>query len=100
MTYTVSLANEGMAMNDLEERALRKRIILPNHFSHPVVVESVGLHDGTALVRVKRPDGGLEDVTLDASELEEALSRASAAASTLVSALDLRHALEAVRIGL
>src|SRR5262245_53117171 len=87
-------------MDDLEARALRKRIVLPNHFSHPVVGESVGLPQGTALVRVKRPDGGLEDVTLDAAELKHAPDRASAAASAIGSGVDLRHALEAVRIRL
>ena len=87
-------------MNSLEGRALQKRIRLPNHFPYPVVVESVGLHDSTALVRVKRPDGGLEDVTLDAAELEEALKHSERRRLPLLSGADLRHALEAVRIRL
>jgi len=28
-------------MHDLEERALRKRVVLPGHFSHPVTIEAV-----------------------------------------------------------
>ena len=87
-------------MTDLASRAASRRVLLPNHFSHPVVVESVDEHDGAVLARVKRPDGGIEEVTLDASELEEALTRAKAAAVELVSGVDLRHALEAVRIRL
>src|SRR5262249_47469137 len=87
-------------MTDLSSRAVRKRVVLPFLFSHPVVVESVDEHDGAVLVRVKRPDGGLEDVTLDAAELEAALARAMEVGSELVSGVDLRHALAAVRLRL
>src|SRR5262245_44460063 len=84
--------SRGCGVIDLANRAVRRRIQLPKHFSHPVIVESVEEHEGAVLVRVKRPDGGLEEVTLDASELESALTRATAATTELVSGIDLRNA--------
>lgn len=47
-----------------------------------MVVESVYEHDLTVLVRLKRPDGGLEEVTLDTPELEEALQKATTAGAS------------------
>ncbi len=42
------------------------------------------MDDGLVLVRVRRPDGGQEDVTLEAAELEEALAAASGHSAELV----------------
>lgn len=85
---------------DLEARALRKRITLPSQFTYPVLIEQLTVHDTTALMRVRRPDGGLEDVTVDVGELEEALAKNRAGASDFVSGRDVFDALEAVRIRL
>jgi superfamily II DNA or RNA helicase len=85
---------------DLASRSRQKRIRLPNLFSSTVVVEDVVIHDGTALLRVKRSDGGLEEVTLDESDLERALAQSGAQEGDLASGVDLRYKLEAVRIRL
>ena len=53
-----------------------------------------------ALVRVRRPDGGMEDATLEVAELEEALSAASGSSAERVSGRAVFDALEAVRIRL
>jgi hypothetical protein len=55
-------------MSDLEVRALRKRITLPSQFTYPVLIEHVTVHDTAVLMRVRRPDGGLEDVTLEVAQ--------------------------------
>ncbi len=87
-------------MSDLESRALRKRIRLPSQFTFPVLVESVVAHDTLVLLQVRRPDGGTEDVTLEAAELEAALAETDSAATELVSGADAMNALEAARIRL
>jgi len=87
-------------MNDLEGRALRKRVLLPSHFSHPVTIESATVHDALVLAQVRRPDGGLEDVTLEVAELEEALRKAGSATADLLNGRDVFHALESARIRL
>ena len=89
-----------MAVDDLETRALRKRITLPGQFTYPVLIEQVTVVEDAVLARVRRPDGGLEDVTLEVAELEAALSRAETATTELVSGKDVSSALEAVRIRL
>lgn len=88
------------AASDLTVRALRKRIHLPSQFTYPVLVEHVTLDEGMALVRVSRPDGGQEEVTLEVEELEDALAAASGRSADLVSGRDVFDALEAVRIRL
>ena len=87
-------------MSDLPVRAQRKRIQLPSQFTYPVLVEHVTIDDTLALVRVRRPDGGQEDVTLEVAELEAALADASGRSTELVSGRDVFDALEAVRIRL
>jgi hypothetical protein len=52
-------------MSDLATRALRKRIHLRSRLTYPVLVEHVSVDDAMALIRVRRLDGGMEDVTLE-----------------------------------
>ena len=63
-------------MSDLESRAQRTRVSLPAHFTHAVVIEQVNVIDQMALARVRRPDGGHEDVTIEVADLEKALAEA------------------------
>ncbi|MBI4702776.1 MAG: DUF3883 domain-containing protein [Deltaproteobacteria bacterium] len=87
-------------MPDLPSRALRQRIHLPSQFTQAVLVEQVSVHDTMALLRVRRPDGGLEDVTVELEELEQALANAAARPAEVVSGREVFAALEAVRIRL
>lgn len=58
------------------------------------------VHDALVLAQVRRPDGGLEDVTLEVGDLEEALARTGTTTAHLLAGRDVFHVLESARIRL
>ncbi len=87
-------------MSDLDVRAARKRVTLPSQFTHPVLIESAAVHGEIVIARIRRPDGGLEDVTLDVAELEDALARAAIEGPEIRPGDQVFGSLEATRIRL
>src|SRR5437016_379577 len=55
---------------------LRRRVLLPNYFVGPVIIEQVAPADGLVLLTVRTEGGTLEQITLEQAELDAALKTA------------------------
>jgi superfamily II DNA or RNA helicase len=87
-------------MHELTARAQGRRVSLPGYFSFPVLIEQVSINGNMAWARVKRPDGGLEEITIESPELEAALAKANAQGMTFVPGNEVFDSLESARIRL
>ena len=83
----------------LAKQVLKHRVSLPTLFSSPVFVEEASPEGDLLILRVRTESGRLEEVTVEATELETALAAAEEAIA-LIPADNLFLLIEAARIRL
>ena len=85
---------------DLSQRAANRQIALPAYFATPVLVEEATAEGDLYFLRVRTQAGQLEEVTVEAPELEAALAAASEGPAAAVPAEDFFLLIESARIRL
>ena len=84
----------------LTEQALNRRISLPAYFAAPVLVEEATAEGDLCFLRVRTQAGRLEEVMVEAQELEAALAVASESPAAIVPPDDFFLLIESTRIRL
>ncbi|MBN1287648.1 MAG: DUF3883 domain-containing protein [Anaerolineae bacterium] len=87
-------------LESLARRALNRHIDLPAYFTFPVLVEEATAEDNLCFLRVRTRQGRLEEVFVEAAELEVALARVTDEGPRTASPGDFALFIEAARIRL